>query len=399
MPPRAREPPPPLSLRCNQDDLDAAKFSQTELRFVARLPHHMDPQQALPRFASAVGDFVRRRTGDEVSGVTTRRAYFPMRQGSQRQPTTVVQALVCAPEVRDILLGSTDSRGWVELPGWGGHAAVYSDSGSRVLHLYELPIGFDVSLVEGLLRRQGVQVLDTQPLMDDLTGLPRADAARLRVAAATNLPDSITLLLPDDSTLATIQVRYASSLPPAPAGEAPRASYAAAAAGQGIAAGAAAGGAAAVGVAAARPAPAAGAAAAAAAGGGITAAGPASAAGAVPLRLRVPAARQPSPGRGGGSPRQRGSSGAAAAAAGSPSAARQATPPRRAADQPPEVPSGAAGSAAGSPSSPGAPAASKRLRTENRFSSLSDSDDMDADPDTLLAQQPADPAPPHAAPA
>ena len=122
-----------------------------------------------------------------------------------------------SPEVRDILLGSTDSRGWVELPGWGGHAAVYSDSDSRVLHLYELPIGFDVSLVEGLLRRQGVQVLDTQPLMDDLTGLPRADAAQLRVAAATNLPDSITLLLPDESILATIQVRYASSLPLAPA--------------------------------------------------------------------------------------------------------------------------------------------------------------------------------------
>ena len=117
---------------------------------------------------------------------------------------------------------------------------------------------------------------------------------------------------------------------------------------------------------------------------------------------------------GGASPRQhgpaRGGAAAAAAAAGrvsprsrsprsrSPPAARQNPPARPAAGQPSGRQDSPSGSTAGSrPASPTAQTAAKRLRA-NPFAPLTDQEDMDASPGTLLAPQlPADPTAPDAA--
>ena len=414
-PTRGRGSPPPLSLQCTSDELDVAKFSYAAVRFVARIRPGSTPQEAQACFAPAAAEFVRGLEGDDDDGrMTVKRAFF-----SQRTQT-VTQPFVCTPEESDRLRRATDSNGWVDLPRWGQAAVFFGDGPAlREFSVFDMPVGVEHEFLGALLLQQAnIEVLETVSVQDELTGLPRADAARLLVTADTCLPSSIILQLPDGN-VHTIQVRAISALPPAPGEQAPRATYADAAAGHGpppapVPAGAAWGRAA--------PAPSA---AAAAAG------GPAGAGAGTGLRLVGRPARQPSPpsgsgssqwrGRpagaaaaaaaGGASPRQRspaggGAAAAAAAAAGrasprshSPPAARQAPPARTAPGQPGGRQDSPSGSTAGSrPASPTAQAAAKRLRIANPFATLTDQDNMDADPGTLLAPQlPADPIAPDAA--
>ena len=413
-PTRGRESPPPLSLPCSSDDLDLRKFSHARVRFVARTPAGMSFQEALPRFARAAAKFLRDQTeeDDEEDGrLTAQRAF-----ASQRSQT-VTQPFVISPAASDRLRDAVDSNSWVHLPGWGGEAAVFFGDGPALKQysLWDLPIGVERDFVAEMLEKHaGIEVLETVSVQEELTGLTRSDAARLLVPADTCLPGSLHLLLPDGTTH-TIQVRAVSALPPAPGEQAPRATYADAAAGHGpppapVPAGAA------WGRAASAP--------AASDAAGPAAAGPVGAgAGASQLLVGRPA-RQPSPpsgsgsshwrGRqggaaGGASPRQhgpaRGGSAAAAAAAGrasprsrSPPAARQLPPARLAAGRPTGRQDSPSSSTAGSrPVSPTAQTAAKRLRA-NPFATLSDQEDMDASPDTLLAPRlPGDPTAPDAA--
>jgi hypothetical protein len=415
---RGRESPPPLSLPCTSDDIDLRKFSHAHVRFVARIPLGMSFQEALQRFARAAGKYVRDLTeeDDEDGRVTARRAYAS--QGSQ----TVTQPFVVSPAASDRLRDAADSNSWVHLPGWGAEGAVFFGDGPALKQysLWDMPIGVERGFVaEMLLKHAGIEVLETVSVQDELTGLPRADAARLLVTADTCLPGSLHLLLPDGTTH-TIQVRAISALPPALGEQAPRATYADAAAGHGP-----------------PPAPEpAGAAWGRAASGAAAAAaaGPVGAGAGTSQQLVGRPARQPSPhsdsgsshwrscqggtaaaaAAGGASPRQhgpaRGGAAAAAAAAGrvsprsrsprsrSPPAARQNPPARPAAGQPSGRQDSPSGSTAGSrPASPTAQTAAKRLRA-NPFAALTDQDDMDASPGTLLAPQlPADPTAPDAA--
>lgn len=423
VPGRGRAPPESIHLRVSEDDLAANSYSFTEVRLVAKIPLDMLPLEALQRFARAVGEFARDRARGVDGQVSATRAYYTY--GRSQHPQAVVQPLICPPDARDALLSARDGRGWVDLPGWGGKAAVFTSAATRVLHLYGLPVGMDSGAVRTLLDRQeGVQVVETTPLVDDQTGLPRADAACFRVTAATNLPPTIQCTLPDNTTH-TILVRSPSLLPPAPGEQAPRATYATAAAGPGpppahapSPAGAAWGRAAvappAVPVAAPAAVPAAVPAMApsppppAPVPPGAVGAGAPSGTADSEAR-QVPTTRQP------GSPRGRPvtrSLGAAAAAAtrgssrpglrgsSTPAPPSNGSPGPRSSSPLGQRGGGPAHPPAGShpPGSPTAQAAAKRLRTANAFAALSDQEDMDADLGTQLAQPPlAAPPPPHAA--
>lgn len=396
-PARHRAAPEPLSLACTEDDLDHHKFSHAQVRFVARIPARMPPLEALQRFARATAEFVRdlEEEDGEDWRVTVRRAYVAPSPGHNR--STVTQPLICSLEARDRLQSAADTNSWVHLPGWGGQAALFFGSGAaplRIFSLYDMPIGVDPGLVASLLHRHaGIEVQETVSVEDELTGLPRADAARLCVAGDVSLPGSLHLLLPDGGTH-TIQVRAVSALPPAPGEEqAPRATYADAAAGHGPPPAPMPAGAAAWGRAAAAPAASAAAAPAAAAPRGAAA---------------PPPRRQPSPARGGGSPRQRspasprqrgpasprqrspaGAAAVAAARGRSPAAGRSRSP---AAAHGRQASPGASAIAAGSRrGSPSALVAAKRQCTAplgvNPYATLTDQDDMDADPGSLLAPQ------------
>ena len=436
-PTRGREPSPPLSLPCTSDELDLHKFSHACFRLVAKIPHGTPPHEALARFAPAAAEFVRDLEGDdEDSRVTVQRAYFSLRT------QTVTQPFVCTPDESDRVRRATDSSSFVYLHRWGGQAAAFFGNGPALKQysLHDLPLGVDHELVAAQLHKHaGIEVEETLSVLDGPTGLPRADAARLLVTAGTFLPGSILLKLPG-GTIHTVQVRAISALPPAPGEQAPRATYADAAAGHGpppapVPAGAAWGRAA--------PAP-------AASGAAAPARGPVGAGAGTGLRLVGRPGRSPSPhsdsdsshwrtAAGGASPRQHslaggGAAAAAAAAAGrasprsrsppaacrgptahpaagqpsggqasprsrSPPAARRGPTVRPAAGQPTGGQDSPCGSAAGSrPVSPTAQAAAKRLRTLNPFATLTDQADMDATPGSLLAPQlPADPTAPNAA--
>ena len=233
---RRRAAPAPLSLACTEDELDLHKFSHAHVRFVARIPAGMAPQEALHRFARATTELVRdlEEEDGEDWRVAAQRAYVPPSHGQPHQ--TVTQPFVCTPRARERLQSAADNNSWVDLPGWGGQAALFFGSGASAVKeysLYGMPIGVEPDLVTVLLHRHAdIEVLETLPVVDELTGVRRADAVRMCVTADVCLPGSLHLLLPDGGTH-TIQVRAVSALPPAPGEQAPRATYADAAAGHG----------------------------------------------------------------------------------------------------------------------------------------------------------------------
>lgn len=220
--------PRTLTVKLTEDDLAQCRYSHAVVKFVGKVPAHMDAGDAV-RALSVAATACLAALPDGLLDVSILRSYVS--NGGGTQPYAVASCFVVPPGVRDALVGLRDGRSWVELAApWGGHALLECGAdGEQEVHLVGLPVGMHADRVMDCLLRSGVQATSVEPLTDPSTRLPRTGAARALLPASCRL-DTIELQGPDGA-LAVVKVHRLSRLPPAP-GSLPRAgSYAGAVAG------------------------------------------------------------------------------------------------------------------------------------------------------------------------
>lgn len=401
MPFQAAENPRALCVRVSADAWGEARAPGVPVRFAGKIPVSWGAEEALHAFCKAVGEVVR-DVGRGVDAPSSWRAsrQFAAKSKGASLPSSVTMEVLMPRELEVALRDRLDERGWVQLPEpWGGMAAVFTGGPGevRAAHLLGLPPSLELPFLQSLLEASNFNVRELTRLACPLAGegFERGDVARLVVPASTKLPEEIQICA--DSTgeaLAVLRVRPISSLPPAP-GE--RGSYATAAAGAAV-----------------RPPPAGGPGGAAGSGQPVQRPGGGSGR---PLSLGGQRGQQPGgsggrpPAQGsqqgqqsGGSQRAQGSrggavSGAAGGGGGRGNRRSSRSPERGGASgelalQHEHPPSGQPGSDSKKQKVEGAAGAAAALPTHNRFSNLTDSDDMDAEAAALAATQQAgdDPA-------
>lgn len=232
--------PRALCVRVSADAWGEARAPGVPVRFAGKIPVSWSAEVALNVFCKSVGELVRDvgRGVDAPSSWRTSRQFAAKSKGASL-PSSVTMEVFVPRELEVALRDRLDARGWVDLPEpWGGQAAVFTGGPGevRAAHLLGLPPSIELPFLQGLLEASNITVRELTRVACPLAGegFERGDVARLVVPANTKLPDEIKFC--DDSTgdaLAVLRVRPISSLPPAP-GE--RSSYATAAAGAAAAA-------------------------------------------------------------------------------------------------------------------------------------------------------------------